>query len=664
MNRYPFTAGVFLKRALRRLQETNWDKHGRWIALFPPVLACAGFALALGQDTNWDVRNYHFYSGYALLNKPLNFDFAPAQVQTFFNPLMHVPSYVLLAHLPSTAVAALLGAVQGLNFYLLFRIAQTLLWNWRPASRFWLSFCSAASGCWGAVFVAEIGTTFGDSVISLLILTGLLILLRRLQPGAFCRPAADRSPVIAGAIFGLAAGLKLTTSIYVAAATAFLLFLPASGRRLRSGLMFLAAIGIGFAAAYGWWGWNLYSEYRNPIFPYRNALFRSSYYDLQNVTDRRFLPRTWQQTLFYPFYFANKNHLVGEIDFRDARLAVCYLAVITLSIAALISCLKRRYKPSNEHLPGARSPSPAFLAVFFAVSYIIWQIQSSIYRYLIVLELLAPILIASVIARLSAKKGFVVAFSLILDAAICLWMIPPDYGRQPFDDGFLRVKVPKIEGLKRSVVLMGEEEPTSYIIASFPAGTRFVRVRANFLHPGLNSNLDRKIQDLLSRYDSDHTFIYVTGEQKMVLVGKDAGFYGVSMDASSCFRLNSGSTDRGFLCRTRKAAPQAISPDAGEPEFVEVAGLGLEVRPQIVADGDTVQFTLVGAQFRTIDVLYTLNGIRQPPQERWRLDDRHSVQFPVSAATPKGFYHFIGIRNSAAGDPNRWTRVNAGLYVR
>ncbi len=641
------------------------DRHGRWIALFPPVLACAGFALALGQDTSWDVQNYHLYSGFAFLHKPLNFDFAPAQIQSFFNPLMHVPSYLVLAHLPSAAAAALLGAVQGLNFYLLFRIAQTLLWNWGPASRFWLSFCSAATGCYGAVFIAELGTTFGDSLISLLVLTGLLMLLGRFLPDGNSGTVSPYSLGIAGALFGVAFGLKLTTSIHAAAvALALFLFCPASSRRLRAGLTFLAWMAVGFAAAYGLWGWSLYSEYGNPVFPYWNAVFRSPYYDLQNVTDARFFPRTWRQTLFYPFFFIHRNRLVGEIEFRDARLALCYLAVGAMLIAGLARRFRHRHKPPGRSLHGGPSLLPAFLALFFAASYVIWQLQFSIYRYLIVLELLAPVLIASVMARLFARRGLVITLSLILDAGICLRLIPPDFGRQHFDDAFLRVEVPKIEGLERSVIIMGEEEATSYIIASFPAGTRFVRVRANFFHPGRNSNLDRKIHDLLSRYDSDHTFIYVAGEQEMALVGKDAGFYGVSLDASSCLRLKSRAADRGFLCRTRKAAPRAISFDAGEPEFVEVPGLGLEVRPQAVVDGDTVRFTLAGADLRTIDVLYTLNGVRQPPQERWRLDDRHSVQFPVSAATPKGFYHFIGIRDSAAGDPNRWTRVNAGLYVR
>lgn len=654
-----------MKRICGLLRETDWDSRANWIALALPVLVSAGFALILGQDTSWDVRNYHYYSGFAFLHKPLNYDFAPAQIQSFFNPLLHVLSYLLLAYLPSMAAAALLGAVQGVNFYLLFRIARTLLWDWSPASRFWLSFCSAAAGCCGAAFIAELGTTFGDSIISIPVLAGLLMLLRRFQPDANAGRPSSHTFGIAGAVFGVAFGLKLTTSIYVAAIIlALLLFGPASSRRIRAGLLFIVWMALGFAAAYGLWGWNLYSEYGNPVFPYWNAVFRSPYYDLQNVTDARFLPRTWRQTLFYPFFFIHRNRLVGEIEFRDARLALCYLAIAALGIAGLLRRSKRPRRPGGETSLGTQSSGLPFLALFFAASYAVWQLQFSIYRYLVVLEMLAPILMASVLARLFARKSTVIALSLTLYAGICLWMIPPDFGRQDFDDGFLKVEVPGIAELERSVVLMGEEEPTSYIIASFPAGTRFVRLRANFFHPGQNSNLDHRIQAILKQYDSDHTFLYVSDEREMALVAKDAGFYGISLDASSFLPLKSRSASRGFLCRTLKTAPRAIAPFALEPVFTEFAGVELEVSPLTVADRDTVRFTLVGSDIRMIDVLYTLNGSLQPPQERWRLDDRHSVQFPVTAATPKGFYHFIGIRDSASEDPNRWIRVNAELYVR
>ncbi|MFM0629584.1 hypothetical protein [Paraburkholderia xenovorans] len=44
----------------------------------------------LGQDRNWDGFNYHQYNGFALLHHKLLMDFAPAGMQTYFNPVPDV----------------------------------------------------------------------------------------------------------------------------------------------------------------------------------------------------------------------------------------------------------------------------------------------------------------------------------------------------------------------------------------------------------------------------------------------------------------------------------------------------------------------------------------------------------------------------------------------
>jgi hypothetical protein len=52
------------------------------------VIALGAAAVALGQDTNWDLRNYHLYNGYAALTGRLDRDIAPAQIQTYLNPTL------------------------------------------------------------------------------------------------------------------------------------------------------------------------------------------------------------------------------------------------------------------------------------------------------------------------------------------------------------------------------------------------------------------------------------------------------------------------------------------------------------------------------------------------------------------------------------------------
>src|SRR5580704_7970439 len=102
----------------------------RRIALL--VLAAAPFAfgalaVALGQDANWDLRNYHWYNAYALLNGRYGFDLLPSQTPYFYNPALDVPFYLLATHVPAKAAGFALGFMQGLNFILLFMLAYAAL---------------------------------------------------------------------------------------------------------------------------------------------------------------------------------------------------------------------------------------------------------------------------------------------------------------------------------------------------------------------------------------------------------------------------------------------------------------------------------------------------------------------------------------------------------
>jgi hypothetical protein len=643
--------------------------RSHWRVLLSSMLVLSYVGIILGQDAGWDVLNYHFYSGFALLHKPFGYDFAPAQVQTFNNPLLHVLSYVLLKHLPSMLAAAVLGAIQGLNFYLVFQISQILFLGWNGKLRFLISLSNAAAGFFGATGILELGTTYGDNMASLLMLTGLLLIFRFLLLRGFSWRGLFFQLGIAGILIGIGLGLKLTVSIYVVAISLSLTAcVIASKDRLRPLVVFSGGLAAGFAASYGFWGIQLYREYQNPVFPYMNAFFKSPYYDLANTTDARFLPQTWLQTFFYPFFFARENHLVSEIDFRDLRLALCYIAIVLLVGAALIRIIRgRRFKR-----PEVRPPSSnllGFLALFFVVSYVLWEQMFSIYRYLILLELLAPTFLALTLTYFFRRRSLVFAFSLFLNLVIFATLIPPDYGRQRFDDGLLKTGIPPVDNLDKSVVLMGGIDATSYIVPQFPASTRFVRITSNFTYPGRNSNMDLKIRRILEQYEPSRTLIYVAATAEMDAVRRAVSFYGVTLDDHSCRPMNSQSGKGGYLCGEvlppkKEVVKQIAVPPSG-PEFVEMAKVQIEVSPPVaIAGKDTMLFHIVGLEASAIDMLYTIDGVQMPPLRHWPLDASQNSRIPVDSSTKKGVYHIIGIRDSSAPGLDRWIKVDVLTKVK
>jgi hypothetical protein len=641
----------------------------RWLLVLAAMAISAVFALRLGQDASWDVLNYHYYSGFAFLHKPFHYDFAPAQVQTFFNPLLHVLSYLLLAHLPAVVTGGILGAIQGLNLYLIYAISEILFRRWPGPYRHILSVSCAAAGFYGTVTIIELGTTFDDNMASILILAGVLLLLRYLL--------IDRKPnsllplFCAGAFIGVAFGLKLTTGIYaIAIALAFPIGMAAMWRdRLRRTAVLYAGLALGFAAVYGVWGWQLYREYQNPFFPYLNNIFRSPFYDLENTMDPRFLPQTWQQVLFYPFYFAKKNQLVCEMQFRDFRLAFCYVALLLLAGSWIHSRFRRIGTVSAGGTSQKRDRCLLFLGTMFPISYVLWEHISSIYRYIIVLEMLAPAFLVLVLVHCMGRRPLTFGIALLLNLIVCKSVIPTDLGRRPFSDDFLEVELPPIPDLDRSVVLMVGEEATSYMIPSFPASTRFLRVTSNFLFPGRNSRLDERIRTFLAQYDDAHTFVLLASPEETGQAHLDTFYYGKRMNDRSCLEIGCPGGVCGSLCRLstiREPGERVPSPaGARVPILKQLAHVRLEVTPaDAVAGQDTLVYQVIGLKASAVDMLYTLEGELMPPVRNWSLDAQQRMRVPIGAASRKGEYHIIGIRDSHDSESNEWIAVDAKVRIR
>src|SRR4028119_51846 len=66
-----------------------------WGVFFACWAAAAAVALALGRDASWDLRHYHYYNAYALLEGRWAVDLAPARAHSFPHPALAPPFYLL-----------------------------------------------------------------------------------------------------------------------------------------------------------------------------------------------------------------------------------------------------------------------------------------------------------------------------------------------------------------------------------------------------------------------------------------------------------------------------------------------------------------------------------------------------------------------------------------
>jgi hypothetical protein len=640
-----------------------------WAALSVSLIVSAVLSLRLGQDVNWDLQNYHVYGGYAFLNKRFFYDFAPAQLQTFLNPLMHVLSFLLRIYLSPKLAAILLGAIQGLNIFLVFQISQVLFRRLELRWRLLLSAANAAAGFYASVNYGELGTTYGDSIVSIPLLAGILILVRYMTSEKAERLRPILRLCLGGALVGISFALKLTIVVHVAAiafALPLAMLVKPTRFRIVPLLSFYGGITAGFLVGYGMWGARLYMAYKNPFFPFFNNIFRSPYYAFRNAMDVSYVPHAWSNILFSPFLFARETMLAGERMHRDIRWALCYISILLLVGFALYRFGRKTGKICAIEASERETRCLLLLSVFIVISYVCWQYLFFIYRYLSVLEWIAPTFLALTLAWFIRSPRLILAGSLLINAGICYSVVSIVGDRIPYDLDFLKVEIPPIPNLHNHLILMAGPYPTSYIIPQFPPHTRFVRISSNWMMLGENAKLDRHIHDFIAQYDVSRILLYCADEEEITNADITLFPLGLSKSDHACQELGSPLRHKGFLCEVDIGIGPSVQPS--RVKFVITpfgSGRRSNTSPSTLKAGkDTVVFHVMGLPAKAIDVLCTLDGRPLPPQRNWMLNASQEFSMAVGPSTQKGVYRFIGIRDSAASDPNRWLKIDASIQVR
>lgn len=427
-------------------------------------LLCAVYAVWAGRDANWDLLNYHYYNVYAWLHGRERMDLAVGQLQTLFNPLLYLPLYFGMEHLEPHLYAALLGAVQGLNLVLVWSIARTAWPAGGTLERSGPLLVALTAGC-GAGFLTQLGTSFGDTLLTIPLLGALRLLLAAGQ-------GARRSTLLvflAGVLGGIACGLKPLTGIYAIALAAALVSLPGTLRARGVRLSLLATGGLtGFAASGGWWCWHVWRLTGNPLFPYYNDIFKSPLYWNERFVFGFFLPKTFLEAVFYPWLWLVDPSRVSEMRFFNLAIPGLLTLLAALAIARFLGL-----RPQGEP---AHAISTRALFVFWLTGYLLWLTQSAVYRFAAILEMLAPLLIVALLSRWGSPEGLRTRIVLAL-IPLMLLTRPANFGRFPYAGRTMQttpVQVPP-----GTMVALAGWAPISYMVPAFPEGTPFVRIQSN-----------------------------------------------------------------------------------------------------------------------------------------------------------------------------------------
>lgn len=439
-------------------------------ALLLPVLFGL-LSLAFGHDDNWDLHNYHYYNPYALLNGKVGYDLAPGQWQSYFNPTLDLVYYGLNHALPPPLAGFVMGWLHGLNALLVLAVARLVL----PAGAHRMGAALLAlAGCMGPGFLSQVGNTMGDNMASLCVLGALLLLLRAwprlLEGGA----AGLRGAALAGLVMGLGAGLKLTNATYALALCLALLAVPAAwSLRLRLALAFGLGTLAGIALSAGHWYWRMWQVFGNPLFPQFNNLFQAPLAAPIGIGDTGWLPRGWLEKVLWPFIFTVNPRRVTEIPITPLIWPLLYLAAGALLLALLL----RRGRPPAAPL----TPRAGFLLLFMALAYTGWLNLFGVYRYLVPLELLAPLALWLILARLLAGAWARRAGVGLLVLAGLVGLPHGGWSHARWGGQGFAAAAPAFAAPAQSMVLtVIGEAPMSWVVPFFPREVAFVSLGSGF----------------------------------------------------------------------------------------------------------------------------------------------------------------------------------------
>jgi hypothetical protein len=530
---------------------------------FAIYLACAAAAVAvnylLGKEMMWDTLNYHVYAGFSALHDRFRQDYFAAGPQSYFNPYLYAPFYLLVkSGVPALVASSILAVLQSTVLWLTYEIAVLMAPD-MPAQRVAIGLCAVALAFANPILIAELGSSYGDILTAAPVLAGWLLLVR-----------AVRSPrlvevLCAGLLLGIVSALKLTNAAHALSAFALLFFFPTAWRtRIRFAVSFALALGLGFLLVAVPWAIQLEQHFGNPVFPLLNGLFRSPHYTSGSMLDYRFIPDSLAEALWRPFAIVTPLGLIDdEFPSPDLRYAVLLLLAV-LALSRFI-WLGFRYSGYAVSAPAhsvptrrlAHSPTRMLVALGcgFLIDWSLWLRMSGDGRYFIAMACIAGILAMLLLFRLFAGRSKVRNYllgAIFVVQAVQLSMGAAYRMHIPWDGGpWFEISVPKPLEKAPGLYFLYGSQSDSFIAPFLPPGSGFVNIGGAYALRAEGAN-GQAIRALIDRYEPHLRVVMAGAPTASVAAGiphlpwvkDELGRFGLRADLSDCSTITVKDTVR------------------------------------------------------------------------------------------------------------------------
>lgn len=231
-----------------------------------------------GIGLSWDSLNHHIYLGWVASEARFDRDYFAAGSQSYQFPYLYWPIYQMTQwRWPGWLAGVVWASLHALVSFPLWHCARTFISEGGVDAAVY-RVAAVVLGVGGILVLRAAETTGNDLLAAYPLIWACALSWRQAAMGheASGKRAVLKAAVLIGLLGGLSAALKLSNAILAPLLLLLFFMWPQPWRaRLSGAAVCMCSMTLGFLVAYGWWGWQLWKYFGNPLFPFGDFLFSS-----------------------------------------------------------------------------------------------------------------------------------------------------------------------------------------------------------------------------------------------------------------------------------------------------------------------------------------------------------------------------------------------------
>ena len=253
--------------------QAAWSKREFWLLLAVAWLAFISIPFALGQiGISWDALNHHIYLGWVADSPRFDRDYLAASYQSYQFPYVYWPVYKLSqSGLSGAQAGAVLASLNLLAVPPVWMMARICIPGEHPfdIGMRWIGVALAFSS---PVVLSLFDSTSNDLHAAIPLVWAMAFGMKSVA--AEGESAGRRAVLVSGIFAGMSIAFKLSNGPLAVLLPIFWTFSGGGLRQRAVNTMYgCLAMTVAAVVIYAYWGWQLWTHFGNPVYPFYDGLF-------------------------------------------------------------------------------------------------------------------------------------------------------------------------------------------------------------------------------------------------------------------------------------------------------------------------------------------------------------------------------------------------------